>query len=491
MLVAIWLNRLIGLISVLILARLLLPSDYGIATLATIITMFFQILLADGMAAYLIRKDTVDNIDYNTAWTIRILLFAYIASILFFGREAIAEFMKEPKLADVLMVSALGVFIIGFRNIGLVKCRKELVYKPLFLVDLSKKIVGFVVTVSIAITDQNYWALVMGHLAMSSADTLFSFYFSNYRPSFTLARIKEQWDFTKWLIASNITIFFRNKINDIVIPKYLGSHALGLYAMAYQLANIVYAQVIEPISHPLLSSFSKAKEDKQYLSSMFIKAISIISMILMPAYTGLYLLADDIILLVLGNNWLSIIPVFKLLLIFVTIQSYIFMCSSVLTAVGAIKLLAGLNWLLLMLLLPIIVYTAIYYDLETIVLYRTLLAVIFLPMFLLALYKNMWLNWKTLAFAITRTIVATVIMALIVLFIYPKLQHQPIMLNFIITVPLATITYVITLLFFWIKMKRPDGGEIFILDKLSMIMGTIPKLSRIHKIIQRIMFPQT
>lgn len=482
-----WVERLLGLISMVILARLLLPYDYGIAALAQAVVLFFQIILSDGTEAYLIRKTTVLEDDYNTAWTVRVILFIFIGILLYNAREFIARFMEEPILIEVLSVSALSTIVTGFRNVGLIQFQKDLNYKPLFFIKFYQKLIGFTVSITIALIYKNYWALILGLLAFEFSNVALSYVYCSFRPKFTLVKFHEQWSFTKWLFVANISIFIRNKSISILVPKYIGASALGMYAMAYELANIPYSQVVAPIVTPVYASYTSVRHDKNQFSLMIIKVISIVSIILMPLYMGMYILAEDVILLLLGKTWVKIQVIFDILLLFVFVQAYIYVFSTVLGSLGRVKLLAILNWLMVLILLPVLFYAAIYQGVEEIVIYRTGLACVFLFIFLIAVHKNVWLAWRKLAFAIARPSLATIVMIVMLSYFQNMVAQFPFWITALPVIIGAASIYTCCLVVIWVFTGRQFGGEEYILDKVMLVSTKARLLNWLTPQIQRLL----
>ena len=480
-----WVERFFGIISMVILARLLLPDDYGMAALAQVVVLFFQIILSDGTEAYLIRKNSASEEDYNTAWSVRVLLFLFIGLLLFMTNEWIAELMDEPRLIDVLYVSALSTIITGFRNVGIIKLTKELNYRPLFYIKFLQKLVAFVVTLSIAFIYKNYWALVIGLLAMECANVLLSYIYCAYRPKFTLQALAEQWSFTKWLFIGNITVFIRNKAITLLIPKYIGAGALGMYAMAYQLANMLAELVILPILAPTLASYTSVRDDKNQFSDRVTKVLSVVSIILIPSYLGLYILSEEILLLVLGDNWLNISPIFQMLLLFVFLQTYISAFTTILTSIGQVKLLAIVNWVLVIILLPTLIYVVINHGLEDAVLYRTVLAGLFALIFLLMVFKTVWLDWPKLIFSLIRPAIAATIMAIVLASLHSV--TGPHSFSIVLLVLIGAIIYSICLVFIWSFYGRPLGGEAYILDKMLLVVKKVKILNCLIPVFTRLL----
>ena len=192
--IGVWTTRLLGIISLSILARYLQPGDYGLVATAQLIVIFMQVVLADGAESYLIRKKTISTHDYNTAWTIRLVFTLLISLSLYCAKEFLSIYFNDPRLYNIFILLSLSVFISGFQNLGIIKCKKDLNIKPIVKFEIVQKIIGFTITVSLAVYLKSYWALLYGQLSLSISGVLLSYIFFNHRPKLRLIELKQQWN---------------------------------------------------------------------------------------------------------------------------------------------------------------------------------------------------------------------------------------------------------------------------------------------------------
>ena len=157
-------ERSVGLISTLILVRLLIPEDFGLLAMALSITTALELLGAFGFDMALIQNQKAGRDHYNTAWTFNVIFAFSSAAILVAIAIPAAIFYHEPRLEAVIYFLALGSFVKGFENIGVVAFRKELEFNKEFKFLIGKKIASFAITVPLAFILKSYWALVFGIL---------------------------------------------------------------------------------------------------------------------------------------------------------------------------------------------------------------------------------------------------------------------------------------------------------------------------------------
>jgi len=155
-----WMMRLFGLVSLIILARILTPTDFGIVALAMLIVGLLEILSWTAIDLALIQRQETTREHYDAAWTLQVLQGLLVAVLLIIFSPYAASFFDEPALTNVIYVLALKFFILGFQNIGVVDFRKDLKFAKEFNFHLYKQAFSFLTVVSLALILENYWALV-------------------------------------------------------------------------------------------------------------------------------------------------------------------------------------------------------------------------------------------------------------------------------------------------------------------------------------------
>jgi len=462
-------NRLLGIISVIIIARILTPDDYGLVAIAQLSITFLQIILFSSASSYLVRKEKIEKDDLDTAWSIRMVLCCTITIILILSKENIATYFNDPRLQDVILCLTLGNLINGLENMGAILYVKKLEYKKIFLQRIVIKLTGFIVTVSIAIYLRNYWALISGLISMQIMTAISSYYFFEHSPRFTFKKLKSQWSFTKWVFLSNLTSFIRNKLDQLLISRYLGTSSLGFFNMTYQLTNMPYTEIVDPIQQVIYSSYSSVLEDKKKLANMFIQVVGIISIIAFPIYLGLLAVTEDVVLLILGEQWIYTINLFPWVILLLIAQTISVLASNMLTVLGKVKILSILNWLMVFIMVPVLFYIIQFKDLELFILGRASLSILFIPIIFIALFNYLTIQKTRLLFTLLRPMLAALIMYLAINNLAPLFTLIPVIPALLLKIIIGADIYIVTNIYLWIFSKKPLGGEEFILDKINFI----------------------
>ena len=197
-------DRGIGLLSTLILARLLVPSDFGLVAMASSIVALTELMGAFGFDTALIQRQDARREHYDTAWTFGVLFGVAIALVLVLVANPAADFYHEPRLELIIPILALGALISSFENIGTVAFRKELNFHKEFRFLLLKRISGFVVTIALAVMFRTFWALIAGIITAKTVALVISYQLHPYRPRFSLKARVDLLGFSKWLFISSV-----------------------------------------------------------------------------------------------------------------------------------------------------------------------------------------------------------------------------------------------------------------------------------------------
>src|SRR5262249_34482653 len=264
----------------------------------------------------LIQNQQAERRHYDTAWTFNLIFATANALILVALAKPFASFFAEPRVEAILYWLGLGTFVDGFTNIGVVAFQKELQLHKDFRFGISKKVTAFLVTVTLAFWWRSYWALLAGILTSKVAGLLLSYRLHPYRPRLSLAARHDLFHFSKWMLLNNILIFFNVRGDDFVVGKILGSQALGLYTVAYEITNLPTTELVWPISRAVFPGYSTLAGDTGELRAMFLRVISLIAMIAVPAGVGIGLVAEPLVLITLGPKWIGTVPLMHVLAIF-------------------------------------------------------------------------------------------------------------------------------------------------------------------------------
>lgn len=464
-----WTARLIGFISTIILARLLLPEDFGIVATGTIIVSFFTILTDLGTDSYLIRLKEPGREDYDTAWTLRLIVISAACVAIFLAAQPGADYFDDQRLVDVIQFLAVAGWLNGFTNIGLTMYRRELQFRKIALIGLSQRLTASTTTIALAFWLHNYWAMIFGELVFMLVGLLLSYTQHSYRPRFSLIRIRKQWEFCKWIVARNLATFMQSQGDNFVVAKLFGIELMGIYSMGMRIAALPTRQLLAPVLPPVYSGLAKKQHDADEFISSVLKVIGATATLMLPSATLFAVLSEPLIVAVLGERWTPVIPLVAPLVISILLVVLTNPAISALTIKGRVKLLAGLNWFSAFSVIAVLLVASQWREIEVLVWAR--LAMTFVLMILYYTYMRTILHISVLSLlaSIYRPLIACAVMALVIYILLPMVGSAWLML--LIGVFFGGAIYVLMATLLWRIAGSPDSGDALIVRKMARIIA--------------------
>ncbi len=467
-------ERSLGLISTLFLARLLVPQDFGVVAMAMSVIGIVEVLTAFNFDLALIQNQQSRPEHYNTAWTFQVMFFGACALLLLLLSVPTSQFYSEPRLVPVICVLAGSMALQGFENIGVVMFRKNMQFSKDFWFLFAKKIAGFSVTIPLAYLLESHWALVIGTITSRMTGVVMSYIISAYRPWFTLKERHTLFHFSKWLLINNLLFFLRNRAADFVIGKFGGSHALGVYSIAFEISNLPSTELVQPINRAVFPGYAKMAHDLAVLRQGYLDVVSMIALLTLPAAVGIMLTADLLVPVMLGPNWLETIPLIKVLAFYGAVMALT--SSPVFLALGKPRLTTYLTTALVILLLPaLVVLTSLYGSIGAAWACLVSVCAIF-PVIVVILCRDLEMKFLEYARSLWRPVLASGGMALAVLGVRALLPDAgdlwDHLTHLLIAVGVGVLSYTLAVGTLWWISGQPHGAE-------QMIAGQIrAKLAR-------------
>jgi O-antigen/teichoic acid export membrane protein len=328
-------NRGLGFIRTIILARLLAPHDFGLLGIALLAIATLEAFSQTGFQAALIQKKKNIESYLDTAWTISAIRGIILFLILFSSAPLIANFFDSAQATLIIKVIAVSTLLSGFRNIGIIFFKKELEFNKQFFYEFSATLVDLTVSITLVFILRNVWALVWGGLAAHFVRLFMSYILHPYRARIRIEKEKFQdlFGFGKWLLGSSILIFFITQGDDIFVGKMLGVTALGLYQMAYLISNLPATEITHVISQVTFPAYSKLQDDMPKLKEAYLKVLQVTAFVSIPLAGGIFIIAPEFTKIFLGDKWMPMVLAMQLLALAGLLRSIISTMSPVFSAI--------------------------------------------------------------------------------------------------------------------------------------------------------------
>lgn len=302
-------SKLITPITTIILARILVPEEFGIVVIITMIISFADMLTDAGFQKYLIQHEFTSyeeqiNSTNVAFWTNLTISFSLWLLIILF-KNHIAMALEIPELGYVLVIACVKLPITSFSGIQMALFIRNFEYKALFKMKVIGVIIPFVVTIPLAYLGFGYWSLIIGALFGALSDSIILTVFSKWKPFFyyKITLLKKMFSFSMWSLLDSITIWLTTWLDGLIVAAALSSYFLGIYKTSQSIVNSLMILITAMIYPILFSALSRLQNDDTRFSLFFLKIQKLLAYIVFPMGIGIYLYRDFLTYVALGEQW--------------------------------------------------------------------------------------------------------------------------------------------------------------------------------------------
>jgi lipopolysaccharide exporter len=303
-----WSIKALGFLNTVIMARLLMPEDYGVVAIAMLTVGFIYAFADLGVATALMRKSVLDQDTIDSAWTLKVLQGAAIAGALLLASFWIPVFYDEPRVQTVLRVLAVCVLLEGTSSIGPALAYKSFDFSLEFRVNVISKAVSVLAALGAGIWLRDYRALVIG-IAVSYVCTFFlSYALHSFRPRWQINRVPELWAVTKWLMLGSMGGFLMRRSDELIAARIASTAHYGAYHVGADLGRLPVGELGPSLVRAFLPVLASIKSDALRTRAAVLKALAASNALTLPIGFGMAALAVPLTGLVLGNQWNDAVP---------------------------------------------------------------------------------------------------------------------------------------------------------------------------------------
>ncbi|HET8996884.1 MAG TPA: lipopolysaccharide biosynthesis protein [Acetobacteraceae bacterium] len=453
-----WIVRGIGVISMVVLARLLSPVDFGVVAMAIFIVGLIEVLGDAGLALQIIRHPDPQCRELNTVFTLELLIGLTLCAVMILVAPIGAAFFHEPRLTLVIRVMALRPILTGLQNPGIALFRKNMTFNKDFEFLVWNKVVSFFIVLGLAITLRNYWALVIGTLAASVIATVQSYRIHPFRPRLQLSGVREIWGFSFWILVQNLFGFLDLQMDRLVIGRVKSTVLMGYYTVAGDTAFAPVREVVMPVTRVLFPGVVRMAGDRGTLGTSFNRVLAGVAIASLSISAGIALIAHDATTVFFGPRWTGLGSLLSILALSEGLSALSQPLYTTLNALGRPRVVAGLNIVRQVLLLATAIPAAIYAGVEAVALARVGVGVVTFVLMMVLHARLLRIDavrpWRSLG----RPVVAALMMASIVLLVQAAAPNDP-ALRMVLSVATGAAAFPAALLLLWQRAGRPAGIE--------------------------------
>lgn len=458
--------RLIGFVSTMILARLLVPEDFGIIAMAMIIVAFLKTFLDTGFELAVIRHPNPEKDHYDTAFTVTVIVGAASCLVLNALAPLAAEWFQDERVRPLMHLLSLVPLIVAFQNIGVLDFQRDLDFHRDFQFYTLAKVISAGIGIALAFWLRSYWALAIVILVGQVTQVALSYVMHPHRPRLTLSKFGELRSMSFWLMAQALARTAQQNVDRLMLGRTSDAATLGKYSVMAEFTHLVLGELILPIQRALFPVLSKIQDEQDRLRDSFPKVLVATAYCALPLGVGLAMTAEETVAVIYGQQWLAGAPFMFWIALAVIPDILAFNSTTVLNAMGRMGLSGGL--FVLRFVATAVVVTVLAFTAGPLAVVKGLLAVN-LTMLLISYgvgAQVIGVSPLLLVLAHLRPLAAVGFMAVGLAFV-PSLDFLPAFFALFLKIGLGAVLFGSAALGLWIASGRPRGVEAELFDKLG------------------------
>lgn len=339
-----WAVKGIGFINTVIMARLLMPEDYGVVAMAMLVVGLIGTFLELNAGVAILRQEHVTDADVNSAWSLRLLQSLALGILVAAASWPAAWYFEEPRVTAMLWVLAACVAFSGLGNMGVLLAQKRMDFQLQFRQEVIGKVLSVLTTIALGWWLGDYRALLGGLAVGYVGGTVLSYLLHPHRPSWDTSRFAHIWDTSKWLMIGHMGHYVLGKSDELAAARMGTTGQYGQYNVGADLGGLPVASVAPAALQALLPAMAKLESDPERLRLAVVKTLSALNGLTLPLSVGVAALAQPFTQVVLGSKWTEaavFVAIFSLAngIRFTTNPLQTFMVVR-----GQTKLVANLSW---------------------------------------------------------------------------------------------------------------------------------------------------
>lgn len=296
-------GRLIDFATVIILARILSPGDFGLTALAASLMAIVDTALEIPLSQALTRLKIVDKRHLDTAFTLGLCRGLALSLILCAAAWPFALVFHDPRLAPLICAFAIGPAARSLYSPAMVHYVRDISFRQAFAAEITGRAAAAAAAMSLACFGAGYWAIVANNAIASLVTSGLSYLIAPYRPALSFARFRDFRGFLGWFSSAQLVAAASWQVDRGVLGYFVSKPALGRYTMASDLAVLPTQSLIGPAMAPVMAAFSRIQDDAARLARAYLRATNVTMMIAAPTSLGIGLTADLIVRVMLGPQW--------------------------------------------------------------------------------------------------------------------------------------------------------------------------------------------
>jgi len=454
--------NLLGFVSMIVVARLLAPEDFGVIAVAVTAMQLVQGLSDIGVSQAVIRFRDADREDLDTLFTLSALRGLLVALLLVASAPLLADFFRDERIVSAMFGAALYPLFMGFVNPRFFEFERALDYSKEFVWTVASKVVSVGVAIAVAVLFRNFWAILLGTASLALVQLVLSYWMRPYRPRISFASFGKIVAFSGWLAGVGLLAAINNKVDAFIFARILGPAPTGNLYYGFLLSEMPTREFSTPVARAIYPGLSELQDDHEGMRSAFLRGVEALGAIAMPASLGFAFVARDFIMLLLSEKWSEAAPVVEIMTPILGVQTLFLATQYFAMAQGRTQLVFMRELIYGAVRFPIIIFGALQYGFMGAIWASALTGLVHVAL-------NLWVYavtsgrsaFEPLVVA-RRSLLAGAAMAGYFLFLRPEVSAfsaLPPALRLATDIGVGGAIYIVALLLAWRLEGRPDGVE--------------------------------
>ncbi len=329
-------SALIGVVSTVVLARLLSPADYGLMAMVVVVTSFAGLFRDLGLSSAAIQQHTLSRAQQSNLFWVNAAVGLALTAAVASAAPLVSRFYRNPEVLWITVALSTTFFISSLGSQSGALLVREMRFGRQAVTTVSGAIVTLLVGVVLAVGGFRYWSLVWGEVAGAAATTVLRFALFRFRPGWPTrgTGLKRMLAFGANVTGFNLVNYFQRNLDNLLIGRYWGAAPLGIYSRAYSMLMFPIQNVRGPINSVAFPALSRLQNDPAAFRTYYLRVTSLLAALSMPLTAYLFVASAPLIEVLLGRQWLGVVPVFSYLALAAFIQPASGFSGSVMLSLG-------------------------------------------------------------------------------------------------------------------------------------------------------------
>ncbi len=465
------LSRVLDLVSMLVLARILQPRDFGLVAIAMSIVFVLEAVLEMPVSQALVRLPSLAGAHYDTAFTLSLLRGLLLGVAICSISVPFAHFYGDPRLVAICCVLSLAPAARGLASPRLADFARRLDFSRDFYSEIIGKSSALVVAVWMAVAFHSYWAIVLGTVASPLVGSLSSYFLAPYKPRLGLAAMPHFSEFLGWITIAQVISAINWQADRFLLGKLTSRTEMGFFTASNDLSNIPLMALFGPVLRPLNSAFSQLRLANRQLQSSYQRSAAAMVTVALPILLAQSILAEPLVRLLFGEKWISAAPMLRWLALSLIPSAFAVPLGPLAMSLDRTSIFVKRNTIEICVKLPLVIVGAIYFRFMGVIFARMVSETVTVAYCMWSVRSLIGIPIATQLLRPWRAFVAAAAMATLLLAMEHGVAVQPMVLPLVLHTALAGLlalaVYLTVLLTLWRWDRRPPGIEAMLIAFLS------------------------